>query len=147
MSDLNVEELRRKNQATVEKFFHSNFAEQMELFTDDGSFEMGFTEPLMKSAGKAALRERARNAESRYRDWRYLKLNINATLDPNKFFVEVEGTTSGLVRPGLPDLKPTLPNRYIFIFIMEDGRIKRLIEHFDRLFAMQALGMEVPQFP
>ena len=39
MSDLNVEELRRKNQATVEKFFHSNFAEQMELFTDDGSFE------------------------------------------------------------------------------------------------------------
>ena len=101
----------------------------------------------MKSAGKAALRERARNTDKRYRDWRYLKLNINATLDPNKFFVEVEGTTSGLVRPGLPDLKPTLPNRYIFIFIMEDGRIKRLIEHFDRLFAMQALGMEVPQFP
>jgi len=141
-------ELRKKNQATIEKFFRREdykIDEFMMLFTEDTVWELPWTDPLLQWVGQAQVREHFINSRKNVQEWKFINPRVAPALDPNKFFVEVEATAT-FVQPGAPPLIPKMPNRYIFIFTMQDGKIKHAGEYFDRFFAMKALGMEVPEF-
>jgi len=141
--------LRKKNQATIEKYFGSQqltVDEKLDLFTDDAVSLWGwedYTPQQLKGEGKAKLRERLDTGPKFIKKWKWFDLKVTPTLDPDKFFVEVKATAL-FAQPGDVDYTPKLPNRYIFKMEMQDGKIKRSYEYFDRLYAMKALGVDIP---
>jgi ketosteroid isomerase-like protein len=151
VSTLKEDELRKKNQATVEKFFHREHPtvdETINLFTEDGVWQTGWDDPIPQQTqwvGQAQLKVHFTGSRRFIKKWTWFNLRVTPTLDPNKFFVEAEARAT-FAQPGDVDFTPKIPNRYIFIFNMQDGKIKSANEYFDRLYAMKAMGMDVPEF-
>jgi ketosteroid isomerase-like protein len=144
----NEDELRKKNLAGIDEFFQNkeqSVDEFLALFTEDAVWELPWTEPVQRWAGKASLRERLETTSKHVQEWKWMNSRISPTLDPNRFFVEIEAI-GAFIQPGGSILRPNSPNRYIFTIVLEDGRIKYLGEHFDRLFAMKALGMPASEY-
>jgi len=153
------DELRRKNQATIEKYFTLPFVKGVDLFTDDGSYDTNayavqaatavgqdeknnVKESVVK--GKAQLLEDAIFDTRSFPDWKYSRLKIDSTRDPNKFFVEAEGSGT-FFRNGDPAATPAIySNTYIDVLTMQDGKIKSFVEHVDQqLNLLKVLGIDI----
>jgi hypothetical protein len=134
------DELRMKNQATVEKYFAVSFIQGVDLFTDDGSNG--------GQVGKAALMQDAEFNTRSFPDWKYTKLKVYSTQDPNLFFVVASG--SGTVyKNGDPKATPGhYSNEYINVLIMQDGKIKSFQENMlHEMNLLKAFGISVPEAP
>jgi len=150
MSESKEDALRKKNMATLDKFFNFHVAgttreERIKLFADEAVMQTGFAEPPEQTVGIEAIRKRFHMLAKYFKDYKYYNVKINSTQDPNKFFVE-EGGFGIILKPGAPPLTPKAPNPHINLMIMEDGKIKLWREYFDQLYAMKLLGVEVPEF-
>jgi hypothetical protein len=152
-------ELRRKNQATIEKYFTLSFVAGVDLFTEDGWYDTNayavqaatavgedeknnVKQGVMK--GKAALLADAIFDTRSFPDWKYSTLKIYSTQDPNLFFVEAAGSGT-FFRNGNPAATPRkYSNTYIDVLTMHEGKIKSFVEHVDQqLNLLKALGLHV----
>jgi phenazine biosynthesis protein len=132
----NDDALRKKNKAAIEKWFSVSFIEGADLFTEDGQFN--------DAKGKANVLKDATFNTKAFPDWKYSKVDVYSTQDPNKFFVESEGSGT-LYKNADPASTPVhYANTYIMVFIMRDGKIKSITEKMSELNLLRALGINIP---
>jgi hypothetical protein len=127
------DELRKKNQATVEKYFISSFVECVDLFVDDAT-----------QSKKDLMTEAIFNSKS-FPDWKYSSFKVYSTRDPNKFFVEAAGSGTFYKNGDTKATPVKYSNTYIDVFIMQDGKIKSFEEHLDPLVLLKAMGYSPPE--
>jgi len=127
------DELRKKNQATVEKYFTSSLIETVDLYADDATYSR---EDLMKEA--------IFNSKS-FPDWKYTSFKVYSTQDPNKFFVEAAGSGTFYKNGDQKATPVKYSNTYIDVFIMQNGKIKSFEEHMDSLVLLKAMGYTPPE--
>jgi phenazine biosynthesis protein len=138
--------IRSKNQATVERFFELHGVERLILFAEDAVKKVAFSESDEPTqwVGMAQLRDHFVGNSIGFPDWKYYNVRVYSTQDPNKFFVEADGSGT-LILPG--DVAPAVySNHYVDIFVLEHGKIKLYIEHFNPLNTMKALGVPIPKW-
>lgn len=124
-SNSQVEALRAKNRATVERFFQLPIGnERAALYADDGVKEL--VEVDWKWEGKAAIQANTEGNVAMFPGWRWFDTRIDATTDPNKFWVETDGAGKHVIAPG----SNPVPNgaHYVISFEMRDGKIARMRE-------------------
>jgi ketosteroid isomerase-like protein len=127
------DELRKKNQATVEKYFTSSLIGTVDLYADDATYSK---EDLMKEA--------VFNSKS-FPDWKYSSFKVYSTQDPNKFFAEAAGSGTFYKNGDSKATPVKYSNTYVDVFIMQDGKIKSFEEHMDSLVLLKAMGYSPPE--
>ncbi|MFT4210969.1 MAG: PhzA/PhzB family protein [Microbacterium sp.] len=140
------EELRRRNRATIEKYFAmgGNRTGRHLLFAEDGAGGLYTTdtgEPI-QSVGHEALAAADEWNNTYFSDWSWSNVEIFETQDPNRFWVECDG--GGVVHfTAYPAGR--YENHYIHSFQMNDGLIQTYWEYMNPCSEMRALGIEVPR--
>lgn len=137
--------IRGKNEDLIREYFATGGDERLALFTEDGSKELANVlnadMPPLRWEGKTMLRENFCGCAPIFYDWTWTKMDIYSTQNPERFFVEAEGSGKQCVNGYESDYK----NRYIFRFTFESGLIKEVVEYFNPILLMAALGLDIPK--
>ncbi len=142
---MELEALREKNLATVKRFFTLHGLERVDVFTEDGAKELGYTydpeAPAPRWNGKEMLRENFGANVSLFAGWTWKNMEFYSTQDPDRFFVEADGFGTQSVNGKQSEYH----NHYIFRFTMENGLIKEMVEYNNPLMLMHAIGAPIPK--
>jgi len=141
-----IDNLRRLNQATVEKFLHQEWEKQWELFAEDGSVGLETPENCkpeeFRVQGIKNLKPHFEGMSKVFPEWKFTNLKIYQTQDPNQFWVECDGG-GRVIFPAYP--KATHHScHFILSFLMEKGKIKQWREFMNPCKEMLDVGIEVP---
>ncbi|NNG39404.1 SnoaL-like domain-containing protein [Flexivirga sp. ID2601S] len=140
-------DLRRKNQATVETYMVCTGQARLrrhELFAEDGEgglWTSDKNEPIV-TKGRERLAEHAKWSLRCFPDWEWYNIEIFATHDPNRFWVECDGRGT-IDFDGYPT--GFYENHFMHSFELADGKILRNREFMNPLRQMAALEIDVPQ--
>ncbi len=140
------QELREKNRATVEEFFKRYGEPRAELFDIDGAKEIVYNANGGASQcwkNKEEVLENFISNKSVFPKWAWNVISIDSTEDPNKFWVEANG--SGEVMVAGKSEPSKYENHYFFCFEMKDGLILKMREIMNPLKLLEAFGVEVPK--
>jgi hypothetical protein len=142
----NDEELRRRHLAVVEDYLSRSGETRLTrylLFSEDGSAGLytADTEQPVVSRGHEKLKAHGEWSLKMFPDWVWYNIEIFATQDPNKFWVECDG--KGKI------LYPTYPpgyyeNHFLHSFLLENGKIVQQREFMNPFNQLRALGIEIP---
>ena len=139
------ENRRTANEALIHKYFATGGEERLALFTEDGVKELGNVlnpdMPALRWEGKAMLRENFCGCAPIFYAWTWSKLDIYSTQNPDCFFIEAEGRGKQAVNGQESDYM----NRYIFKFTFQEGYIKEVVEYFNPVLLMAAMGLDIPK--
>jgi len=140
--------LRSKNRETVEEFFKLHGDERARLFDENGCKELTYAanggEP-QRWEGKSEVLKNFTANKTFFPTWHWQNITIDATQDPNKFWVEAYG--SGEQKVGDCASPTKYENHYVFCFKMKDGLILEMREINNPLKLMMALGVTLPAMP
>lgn len=139
-------ELRRKNRAVVADYMSrkgQNRLTRYQLFTEDGSGGLWTTDTLepIVSRGRDKLKAHGAWSLRVFPDWEWINVEIFETQDPNRFWVECDGTGQ-ILFPGYPP--GNYNNHFIHSFLLDDGKIVQNREFMNPFNQLRALGIEVP---
>jgi len=124
-SDAQADAVRAKNRATVERFFQLPIGpERGALYTDDGIKELVAVD--WKWEGKAALDANTNGNMGMFPEWKWFDVRIDGTTNPNKFWVEADGSGKHAIAPGSTPVP--FGAHYVMSFEMRDGKIYRMRE-------------------
>jgi hypothetical protein len=141
------DDARAHNRAIVEQYMNTTGQDRLRrhlLFTEDGigglwTSDQG--EPIA-IRGRDRLAEHARWSLRCFPDWRWYNIEIFETQDPDRFWVECDGTGK-IVYSGYPEGFYT--NHFIHSFQFENGEIKLQREFMNPCEQFRALGIPVPE--
>jgi phenazine biosynthesis protein len=140
-------ELRRLNRATVETYMNTKGQDRLKrhtLFTEDGVGGLWTTdtgEPIA-IRGRDRLADHAVWSLKCFPDWEWYNIEISETQDPNRFWVECDGT--GEIRfPGYPVGHYT--NHFLHSFLLDNGKIVQQREFMNPFEQLRALSIPVPE--
>lgn len=139
-------ELRRINRAVVEDYMSRRGEGRLtryQLFTENGSAGLytGDTMQPIVTTGLEKLKAHGAWSLSVFPDWIWYNIEIFETQDPNRFWVECDGTGKIL----FPDYPPgQYTNHFIHSFLLDNGKIVVQREFMNPYHQLRALGIEVP---
>ena len=118
---------RRRNRATVERFFQTSGMERAALFAEDGRKELPWTSmghPIDMVGKREIAYNFLRNREL-FTGWTWSDVEIYDTQYPDRFWAECDG--AGVIRvEGHHPVNAS--NHYIMSFVVQDGLIKEFRE-------------------
>ena len=142
-----VTELRRLNQATVEKFLGQEWQDQWKLFTEDGIAGLETPETCrpedFRITGMENLRPYFEACAQVFPEWKFTNAEIYQTQNPNQFWVECDGA-GRMIFPAYPQATRHSCH-FILSFRMEKGKIKQWREFMNPCKEMMDVGIEVPR--
>lgn len=139
-------ELRRRQRAVVEDYMNRKGETRLTrylLFTEDGSAGLytGDTEEPIISRGHEKLKAHGKWSLQIFPDWVWYNIEVFETQDPNRFWVECDGTGK-ICYPDYPEGQ--YQNHFIHAFEFQDGKIAIQREFHNPYRQMKALGIDYP---
>ena len=137
-------ETRELNRSVVQKFFEIDFEKVSTLFTEDGvKIIPWYPQKPAIWRGRDAIHKNGVSNKELFAGWKYDKIEIYGTDDPNHFWVLCNGSGEQFIK-GAPKV---YSNSYVLSFLLQDGLIKEFKEFFSPLGLYESLGIDVPPTP
>lgn len=116
---------RARNRATVERFFALPIGEErLALYAEDAVKELVASD--WRWVGRAALAANTEGNAKMFPEWHWFDVRIDATTNPNRFWVEADGSGRHVIAPGSQPVP--YGAHYVLQIDLRDGKIVRMRE-------------------